>query len=150
YYPAARAIDAAQAITVTAGETVKDADIRVIETPAFQITGIVIDEAGAPVAGAAVSVMPDRNPANGTAFMFAPPSNVTTNADGTFSVPNLSSGIYVVSAGVPMTGVPAGFGGIGGAHLSGARAFSELTTWECGPERNQLPGRQQSRAHHDH
>jgi len=141
YYPAARAIDGAQTITVTAGETVKDADIRVIETAAFQIAGIVIDETGAPVAGAAVSVMSDRNPASGMPFMFAPPSNATTNADGTFSVPNLSSGTYIVSAGMPMTGGPVRSGGIGATAVSGVSGFTNFATWSVGPNGISFPGR---------
>ena len=140
YYPAARAIDGAQAITVAAGETVKDADIRVIETPAFQIAGIVVDEAGAPVAGAAVSVMPDRNPASGTPFTFSPPSNVRTNAEGTFSVPNLSSGTYVVSAGMPMTAERGGLDAVATYTTSGVGGFTNFATWSVGPNGIAFPG----------
>jgi Carboxypeptidase regulatory-like domain len=132
YYPAARTADTAQAIAVTAGETIKDVDIRVIETAAYQISGTVIGESGAPVAGAAVSVEPDRNPASGMPIMFGPPSNVRTNADGTFAVPNLAPGTYHVSAGVPITRVPDGAGGIGAVSTSGA-GFTNFTSWSVNP-----------------
>ena len=134
YYPGTRTPDSAQAITVIAGETVKDVDLRLIETPAFQISGVVVDESGAAVAGAAVSVNPERDPASGIPLMFTLPSNVRTNADGTFSVPNLSPGAYVVTVGVPITGVPAGSGGgIGGVSTSGAGGFTNFTTWTVNP-----------------
>jgi carboxypeptidase family protein len=134
YYPGRRAPNGAQTITVTAGETVKDVDIRVIETPAFQISGVVVDESGNAVAGAAVSVNPERDPASGIPLMFTLPSNVRTNDDGTFSVPNLSPGTYVVNAGVPITGVPAGSGGgIGAVSTSGAGGFTNFTTWTVNP-----------------
>jgi hypothetical protein len=133
YYPAARTVDTAQAIAVAAGETIKDVDIRVIETVAYQISGSVVDESGAPVAGAAVSVEPDRNPASGTPIMFGPPFNVRTNADGTFAVPNLAPGTYHVSAGVPITRGPDSGGGIGAVSTSGAGGFTNFTAWTVNP-----------------
>jgi large repetitive protein len=133
YYPAARTVDTAQAIAVTAGETIKDVDIRVIETPAYQISGTVVDESGAPVAGATVSVEPDRNPASGVPVMFSLPSNVRTNADGSFAVPNLAPGTYHVSVGVPITRVPDGASGIGAVSTSGAGGFTNFATWTVNP-----------------
>ena len=133
YYPAARTVDTAQAIAVTAGETTQNVDIHVIETVAYQISGTVVDESGAPVAGAAVSVEPDRNPANGMPMMFSPPSNVRTNADGTFAVPNLAPGTYHVSAGVPITRVPDSGGGIGAFSTSSAGGFTNFTAWSVNP-----------------
>ena len=44
-------------MTVESGETVSDLIIRLVEVPAFQVSGVVVDEAGAPVEGAMVILM---------------------------------------------------------------------------------------------
>jgi len=131
YYPEGRTFDEAQRVAVTAGETTRDVDIRLITAPAFQISGTVLDESGSPVTGAAVSVMIDRNPSRGVPFAFGPPTSTLTNADGSFTLTNLPPGIYRVSAGFPMTGGPfLGAGGFGVVAATGSATTSAgFTTW---------------------
>jgi hypothetical protein len=128
YYPGTRTPDAAQKVVVAAGETVRDVDVQVIASPAYQVSGIVVDESGAPVPGAAVSVMPDRSPASRAPIVFGPPSTALAAADGTFTLTNLSSGRYRLSAGLPVTGGPFAGGGIGAVSFSSSASFSGATS----------------------
>lgn len=132
YYPSGRTTDSAQMITVAAGETVPSVDIRLLIAPAFQLSGMVVDEDGAPVGGAMITVMPDRGPMGGMPMMFGPPSMSRANADGSYVVANLPSGAYSVRVSLPMTG-GGNFGVVQGGGIStgasGAIGAGSFTTW---------------------
>jgi hypothetical protein len=133
YYPGGRGTDSAQMITVAAGETIRDVDIHLITAPAFQLSGTVVDESGAPVGGAMITVMPERSPMGGMPMMFGPPSMSRSNADGTFAVANLPSGVYTVGAGFPITDGGGNFGVVRGGGINtvatGAIGAGSITTW---------------------
>jgi hypothetical protein len=130
YYPGARSADTAQPVVVAAGETIADVDVHVIVAPAFQIAGIVVDESGSPVGGATVSAEPERNSMGG-AIVFRPPSMTRTNADGTFSIPNLAAGSYAVRAGFQISGGSGGIGAVsGGLNVTAAGGgVTNFTSW---------------------
>ena len=128
YYPSVLNVDAAQPVVVAAGETVGDVDVHVITAPAFQITGVVVDESGSPVGGATVSAMPERNSGR-MPIVFGPPSMTRTTADGTFSIPNLPAGSYAVRAGFPMTAGSGGIGAVTGGLNIGAAAVGGVTNF---------------------
>src|SRR5262245_34959572 len=134
YYPGTRTTDVAQKVVVAAGETVRDVDVQVIASPAYQVSGIVVDESGAPVPGAAVSMMPDRSPSSRAPIVFGPPSTALAAPDGTFTLTNLSSGTYRLSAALPVRGGPFAGGGVGAVSFSSSAAFGGAgpggaTTW---------------------
>ena len=133
YYPSVRTMDSAQMITVAAGETIPAVDIGLLIAPAFQLSGTVIDDAGAPVGGAIITVMMERGPMGGMPMMFGPPSMSRSNADGTFVVTNLPSGVYSVRAGFPMAASGGNFGIVQGGGIStvatGAIGAGSFTTW---------------------
>ena len=89
--------------------------------PGFRIAGRVIDENGAPVAGAMVTLMPDFP--NG--FM-GPPGHATTGDDGRFTFTDVASATYRVNASIPVV-VNNGRGGAasGGAVIAGG----SFSTW---------------------
>ena len=132
YYPSGRTTDSAQMITVAAGETIPAVDIGLLIAPAFQLSGTVVDEAGAPVGGAMITVMPERGPMGGMPMLFAPPSMSRSNADGTFVVANLPSGGNSVRAGFPITSGGGNFGVVqGGINTvaTGGIGAGSFTTW---------------------
>jgi hypothetical protein len=134
YYPNAPNVDTAQSVVVAAGATIADVDVHVIVAPAFQIAGIVVDESGAPVGGATVSAGPERNSMGGVpiAIVFGPPSMTRTNADGTFSIPNLAAGSYAVRAGFQTGGGSGGIGAVsGGLNVvaGGGGSITNFTSW---------------------
>ena len=133
YYPTGRSTDSAQMITAAAGETIRDVDIHLMTASAFQLSGTVVDESGAPVGGAMITVMPERGPTGGMPMMFGPPSMSRSNADGSFVVPNLPSGVYTVRAGLPITGAGGNFGVVSGGGINavatGAIGGGGFTSW---------------------
>ena len=100
--------------------------------PAFQLSGTVVDESGAPVGGAMITVMLERGPMGGMPMMFGPPSMSRSNADGTFAVANLPSGVYTVRAGFP-TASGGSFGVVQGGGINtvatGAIGAGSVATW---------------------
>src|SRR4029450_11944601 len=98
--------------------TIRDVDIHLLTAPAFQLSGTVVDESGVPVSGAMITVMPERGPMGGMPMMYGPPSMSRSNADGTFAVPNLPSGVYTVRAGFPITGSGGNFGVVQGGGIN--------------------------------
>jgi len=108
YFPATPDQRAAQPVEVTAGQTTPDIQIQMVVVAAFTVSGVVVDDSGAPVADAMLMVMPDRS-LGGMPMTFGPPARIRTDAAGMFTVPNLMAGVYQISAAVPVT-VAAGSG----------------------------------------
>jgi len=66
------------------------------------------------------------------AIVFGPPSMTRTNADGTFSIPNLAAGSYAVRAGFQTGGGSGGIGAVsGGLNVvaGGGGSITNFTSW---------------------
>ena len=101
FFPDATDASLAQTITVGAGQTTDQIVIRMNDAPAFQVSGIVVDEGGRPVANAMVRLDP---PVDGRPrFAFGPFLQARTNNTGAFSISNVTSATYTLVAIPPMT-----------------------------------------------
>ena len=124
YYPGTVDQAGAQAITVAAGAEVPNIVFTLQSVPAYRVSGMVVDDNGAPIAHAMVMLMND--PRNGTMFM-GPGGNAQTGDDGRFSIGDVTPGTYRVNASVPMIS--------GGGIAGGAAGFSttvgsgSFTSW---------------------
>jgi Carboxypeptidase regulatory-like domain len=126
FYPGTTAANSAQMISVSADQTVNGIDVRLIVAPAFQISGVAVDESGAPVGGAMLTLMADRSPA----MMFVTPISTRSNPDGTFTIVNLTAGNYTLRAALPMQVGGQVFGSSGvGAVSSGVFVAGGVTSW---------------------
>ena len=112
----------AQAITIAAGAEVSNIVFTLQSVPAYRISGVVVDENGAPIAHAMVMLMND--PRNGMMFM-GPHGSAQTGDDGRFSIGDVTPGAYRLNASVPM--MMTSGGGIGASSVAtGAGSF---TSW---------------------
>ena len=104
YFPGVANISDAQSIEVGAGRTVKDISLK-LQAPAVarRISGVLADEAGAPIAGAAVTARRDLG--DGTISLLSSDSETTrTNANGGFVFPAMVQGTYVLFAKAAASG----------------------------------------------
>lgn len=133
FFPDATDSSLAQTITVGAGQTTDQIVIRMNDAPAFQVSGIVVDEDGRPVANAMVRLDP---PGDGRPrFTFGPFLQARTNSTGAFSIGNVTSATYTLVAIPPMTlsndssgaGGNVGTGFSVGASQSGSARASVMT-----------------------
>jgi hypothetical protein len=123
YYPGTTEREAAQHLTVAAGQTVSGLQLSLIAAAAYQVTGVVVDETGAPVSGAMVLLLADsRNGGTGTPVMGR------SEANGMFQIDGVVSGEYRLMATNPTASIgrngapPVGATGgvfVGGAVVSG-------------------------------
>jgi len=118
YYPGTIDPDGAQPVRVAAGETVNGIQFTMQSSPAFRISGIVVDESGQPVSNAMVMLMGD--PRSGP--MFGPVGSARSDSAGRFAIGSIVAGSYRINASVPavMNGGAAGgiSGGISGGSFS--------------------------------
>jgi hypothetical protein len=130
YYPGTIDQAAAQTVSVAAGETVNHIVFSMQSVPSFRISGRVVDENGAPVAGAMVMLMGDSR---ANAFM-GPTGNARTGDDGRFTIAEVPSGTYRLSGSVPIMMSGSGGGVSGGAAGGGGVSVSSgsYTTWSAG------------------
>jgi carboxypeptidase family protein len=132
YYPGTLDSAAAMPIAVAAGETASSIVMTMQSAPAFRLSGIVVDENGEPVGGAMVMLLPDiRNGA-----FFGPRGGAQTEANGRFTITNVTAGTYRLNASVPMrmdasggTSWSSGSGGIGAVTAVGGGTTASSTTW---------------------
>jgi protocatechuate 3,4-dioxygenase beta subunit len=94
YYPGTPDAAAAQVLTVTAGQTVR-IDFLLVAAPTFRVSGLVVDETGAAVAGATVTIAIDARAHGGAVGRVA---NAETDASGRFTIGNVTSGAYYATA----------------------------------------------------
>ena len=96
YFPDTTDLAAAQMINLAAGQTSDAVIIRVADAPAFQVSGVVVDENGRPVANAVVRL--DSDPADGPTLWFGRFLQARTNGSGAFTISNVTSATYVLVA----------------------------------------------------
>ena len=101
YFPGTSDVTAAETIRVGAGQTTAEITIRMVGVPAFQIAGVVLDEARRPVANAMVRVMAAERNAD-PAFAMRMWNQSRTDTSGRFSINNLPGGSYVLVAAAPV------------------------------------------------
>jgi hypothetical protein len=105
FYPNAIDVAAASPIPVGAGQTVNDILVTMLVVPAYQISGIVVDESGQPVADAMIMLARE---AVGGVMPMGPPVRARSDASGQFVIPNVTGGMYIVSAAAPVVSSSAG------------------------------------------
>src|SRR2546428_2081962 len=94
YYPGTTNKDAAQIISVASAQTVSGLQFSLVSTPAYQVSGVVVDETGAPVRGAMVMLVIDvRNGGTGAALMGS------SDETGMFRIAGVVPGTYRLMAG---------------------------------------------------
>ena len=121
FYPGTADQAGAQAITIAAGAEISNVVFTMQSAPAFRVSGIVVDENGKPVSGAMVMLMTDPR-AGGT--MFGPGGGAQSREDGTFTIGDVTAGIYRAMAMI-MNINSASAGALGGASAS---SFVSLST----------------------
>ena len=118
FYPGTADQAGAQVVTVAAGAEVGNIVFTMQSAPAFRVSGIVVDEAGAPIENAMVMLMSD--PRN--APMMGPVGSGRSDANGRFAIDEVPAGSYRANASVMMS-IRSGSGGIG-AVSTGYTSFS--------------------------
>ena len=112
FYPGAPDAVSAQTLSVSSGQTVV-IEFPLLAVPTFTVSGVVIDEAGAPVAGATVIVALDAQPhgptvdpnreidgllARAYGAVVQRGATVRTDSAGRFTIRNLASDAYYATA----------------------------------------------------
>jgi protocatechuate 3,4-dioxygenase beta subunit len=98
YFPGTADVAAAQAVTVRPDETVSELTIRLVMVPAFQVSGVVVDEAGAPVVGAMVMLMDGRGTDSLFSLAIGPRGMSPSDASGRFTFADVPAGSYTLGA----------------------------------------------------
>jgi protocatechuate 3,4-dioxygenase beta subunit len=122
FHPDTTSPDDAQSVTVAAGQTVSEITIRMAHAPVYQVSGVVVDEAGQPLADALVRLTPDDPLMAMSSFMA--PGVGHTDASGAFSFPRVERGAYTVIAVAPVViahdpAAPRGMGSTSGTTFVG-------------------------------
>jgi hypothetical protein len=99
FYPGTADPATAAPVAVAAGQTVNDVVFSVLVVPAYQISGVVVDESGQPVAGAMVMAM--RDPSGGIPSA-GPPARGQSDGAGRFVIANVTSGAYLLDVAAPL------------------------------------------------
>ena len=121
FYPGLADAAAASPVTVVHGNITNGIEFSLFSVPAYQVSGIVVDAAGQPVAGAIVR-LPSRMP-------FGPPllMSAASDSNGRFRVTNVPAGTYGVMAAVPRVTR-------NGASGSGSLSFGDAARPGVAPE----------------
>ena len=97
YYPGTPNPSEAQRVALAVGQELPGVDIQLQPVRLSKITGTAIGADGKPMSGAMVMLMPAMKDAS-VAMMFAPGGTSRTNADGQFTLNNVTPGEYVLQA----------------------------------------------------
>jgi Carboxypeptidase regulatory-like domain len=98
YFPGTTDQNGASPIAVGAGVEIGNITFTVQSVPAHYVSGVVVDENGAPLAGAMVTLMGDAR----TGVPIGPADSARTAADGSFSIGDVPAGSYRLNASVPI------------------------------------------------
>jgi len=138
YYPGTLDNDAAQVIAVVSAQTVNGLQFAMVSLAAHQVSGVVVDDAGSPLAGAMVMLMIDpqkggsRTPAMGLA-----------DENGRFQISGIVPGTYRVMTGMssppPAPSVPGGSGGVAGGVTGGVFVGGRATSLSPPPRTMAAP-----------
>jgi Carboxypeptidase regulatory-like domain len=104
YYPGTTDQNSASPVAVGPGAEVGNITFTVQSVPAHNVSGVVVDEIGAPLAGAMVSLLADAR--TGAPFFAA--DSARTAADGTFAIGDVPAGSYRLNASMPAVWSSAG------------------------------------------
>jgi len=121
FYPGLADATAASPITVMHGKTTPAIEFSLVSVPAYQVSGVVVDGAGRPVAGAIVR-LPSRMPF-GAPFL----RSVESDSNGRFRITNVPAGTYAVMAAVPRVTR-------NGGAVSGGLSFGDAARPGAAPE----------------
>jgi protocatechuate 3,4-dioxygenase beta subunit len=121
FYPGTTDQAGAQPLAVTAGAEVNGIVFSMQSTPAFRVSGIVVDENGDPVAGAMVMLMAD--PRSG--MFMGPAGNARARDNGGFDIDDVPPGSYRLNGSVPMS--------FGSSTAGGTGAVAGVTGGFAGP-----------------
>ena len=134
-YPGTTDQAAALPIAVTAGAEVGNIVFTMQSTPAFRVSGVVVDESGKPVAGAMVMMFENTG-----MFMGWSSGHAQSGPDGQFAISEVPAGSYRLMASIPVSvsGSGAGFvsfssgvvvtGGVVGGVVGGAGDAADRPT----------------------
>jgi hypothetical protein len=136
YFPNAPDAQAAHPVTVAAGQTSGDIVVRIISAAAFEVSGVVFDDAGRPVENAVVR-LDVSDPAGWSPLMMARWNQGRTDASGRFTISDMTNGSYTLLAIAPVVisgaqkswsaGGAAGSGGVTFSGVSGSMGGGVLT-----------------------
>jgi protocatechuate 3,4-dioxygenase beta subunit len=122
YFPGTDDVASAQRISIRAGETSPDLTITMMTAAAHQISGVVIDQNGAPVADAMVRLEHDRAGGSIAALSLGPGAQTKTDGRGVFTLSGIVDGSYSVLAAAPqvVSRQTPGSGGLTGGFVAGS------------------------------
>jgi protocatechuate 3,4-dioxygenase beta subunit len=125
YFPTTPDPVAAQPINVAGGQTSADIVIRMVGVPAFQVSGVVLDEGGRPIVNAMVRLIGEE-PATAPMFMMGRLDQQRTDTSGKFTLNNVPNGTYTLLAVAPVviSGPADGRRGTVGVTGGGSAAFA--------------------------
>ncbi len=139
FYPGTADQAGAQTITVASGLEIGNIAFMMQSAPAFRVSGVVVDESGAPISDAIVRLMPDPR-SGGGGFGLGPIGSGQSDGNGRFVIGDVPSGTYQTSASVMMTMRGSGSGGIGtvsggwvsGSNVTGGVAAGRIVSLSAG------------------
>lgn len=105
YYPGTAIVDEAQRVSVGAGQEVNGVDFNLVTTRTVRVSGTALTSDGKPMTSAMVMMM-SRSMLEGGMMM---PQGAQTDANGSFTLPSVAPGEYVLQArpfGMGMDGQP--------------------------------------------
>jgi len=103
YFPGTTDLTTAAAIVVRAGEYTSNLDFVILPATGFTVSGTVVDDAGAPLGRALLSLTYNaRNPSAGP----RPPLMAFTDATGRFAIDGVVPGTYMILASMPVAQRP--------------------------------------------
>lgn len=100
FFPSTTDFDSAQAVRVVPGQTEEGIAIRMLSAAAFEVSGVVSDEAGQPVADAMVRLIGQDADAAPSPLMGTAPQ-ARTDANGRFTLSGVTAGAYSLLAIAP-------------------------------------------------
>jgi hypothetical protein len=118
YFPGTADVVGAMPITLAAGQTSAEIVITMVSVPAFQVSGVVADEAGRPVENALVRLVIERAPGEPPRPFAGGMRPARSDNAGRFTIGGVVNGSYTLLAIAPVLlstrdGAPGGAGGAG-------------------------------------